>query len=127
MRLRRWTIAASLASLPFVLPHVVEDFAEGTAQRFGLSTAAGAFLLGGFLALQSLGLILVGLRRREGFRITLWVGVIWVVGAVTDHGPAIVGGGFRSGAPSVLWVLGLVATQATAALLAWQGGRRLRK
>ena len=51
-------IALSLLSLPFVLPHVIEDFAEEITHRVGLSTAGGAFLLGGYLALQALGLIL---------------------------------------------------------------------
>jgi hypothetical protein len=37
-----WTIAAVLAGLPFILPHVLEDFAEGIARRVGLSTPAAA-------------------------------------------------------------------------------------
>lgn len=48
-RLRLWIIAVSLASLFFILPHIVEDFAEGTGQGVGLSTEVGAFFLGGFL------------------------------------------------------------------------------
>lgn len=126
-RLRAWTIAVSLASLPFILPHVIEDFAEGIAQRVGLSTGAGAFLLGGFLALQCLGLVLLGQGRRAGFVLTFWIGVIWVVGALADHGPALPAGGrFRTGAASVLWVVGLIVTQATCAALAWLGWRRAR-
>ena len=123
-----WLIAVSLASLPFVVPHVVEDFAEEITRRVGLSTAGGAFLLGGFLALQSFGLVLVALGKRAGFALTFWIGLIWVAGALVDHGPALLAGGFRSGVLSVLWVVGLVVTQtASAALAAWGAwGRRGR-
>lgn len=127
-RLAAWVIAFSLFSLPFILPHVVEDFAEEIAHRVGLSTAAGAFALGMYLALQSFGLVLVALGRRIGFLLTFWLGLIWVAGAVVDHTPAIwrEGFGFRSGFFSLLWVVGLVCTQGLAAgLAAWGAwGRR---
>ena len=124
MRLHGWTIAVSLAGLPFILPHVIEDFAEGIAQRVGLSTPAGAFLLGVWLAVQMLGLVLLGCGWRPGWIIVFWMSAIWTVVAVGDHGPAIVAGGFRTGAVSVIWVVGLVATQGAAAVLAWRGWRR---
>ncbi len=126
MRLHGWTIAVSLAGLPFILPHVLEDFAEGIAQRVGLSTPAGAFLLGVWLTVQMLGLVLLGCGRRAGWRVAFWTSAIWTVVAVADHGPAIVAGGFRAGAVSVVWVAGLVATQGAAAILAWRGWRRGR-
>lgn len=119
-------IAVSLAGLPFILPHVVEDFAEGLAPRVGLSTPVAAFLLGAFLALQSLGLVLLGQDRRAGWIITFWVGVVWTAGAVVDHGPALAAGDFRSGAVSVLWVVGLVLSQTVTAALAGWGWRRSR-
>ena len=93
-RLRAGTIVASLVSFPFILPHVVEDFAEGITGRVGLPTGPGAFLLGGFLALQSLGLVLVGRGGRGGFVDTFWVAVIWVAGALVDHEPALLAGRF---------------------------------
>jgi len=127
-RLRASTIAVSLASLPFVVPHVVEDFAEGIAPRLGLSTDLLALSLGGFLALQCLGLVLLGQGRRVGFVITAAVGLVWVTGAVVDHGPALLAGRFRTGPPSVLWVVGLIATHAACTILAvWgsaQAGRQ---
>ena len=113
-------IALSLLSLPFILPHIIEDFAEEITRRVGLSTAGGAFLLGGYLALQALGLILVALGRRAGYVLTFWVGLIWAAGAILDHGASLLAGGFRCGAFSMLWVLGLILTQSTsAALAAW--------
>lgn len=116
-------IALSLASLPFILPHAVEDFAEGIAGRVGLETGPGAALLGIFLALQALGLVLLARGRRAGYAVTFLVGLVWTAGAALDHGPALVSGPFRSGAASVLWVLGLIVTQAAAAVLAWGGWR----
>lgn len=120
----RPTIAASLLSLPFLLPHVVEDFAHGIAGRVGLDTGTGAFLVGGFLGVQVLGLLLLAAGRRAGWVVTGAVGVVWVAGAVADHGPALLAGPFRTGAPSVVWVLGLVVTQGAAALLALRGWLR---
>jgi hypothetical protein len=125
-RLRRWTIAASLASLPFILAHTVEDFGEGIAQRVGLSTGVGAFLLGGYLAGQCLGLVLVGRGRPAGFRLTVWIGLIWLAGALFEHGPALVAGHFRTGVRSVLWIGGLLLTQGACVVLAWAGGRGAR-
>ena len=121
-------IALSLVSLPFILPHVIEDFAEEITRRVGLSTAGGAFLLGGYLALQALGLTLIALGRRTGFVLTFWIGLIWVAGALLIHGPLVWRGGFRGGALSLVWVVGLVVTQSlTAALAAWGAwGRRGR-
>ncbi|HYS20892.1 MAG TPA: hypothetical protein VEO73_07375 [Gemmatimonadales bacterium] len=125
-RLRAGTIVASLVSFPFILPHVVEDFAEGITGRVGLPTGPGAFLLGGFLALQSLGLVLVGRGGRGGFVVTFWVAVIWVAGALVDHGPALLAGRFRGGSTSVLWVMGLLFTQTASLALASWGWRRSR-
>jgi hypothetical protein len=121
------TVAVSLAGLPFIVPHVVEDFALGIAQRVGLSTGSLAFLVGGYLALQSFGLILLARGHRAGWIVTFWIALIWLAGAVVDHGPALLAGPFREGASSVTWALGLMATQAAVAVLAavgWlRGGR----
>ena len=117
-RVRAGAIAASLASLPFTLPHVVEDFAEGIAGRAGLSTGVAALLLGGFLALQSLALILVA--RGRGLVLVLGVALIWLAGAVVEHGGDLVGGRVRGGAASTIWIAGLMAAQAATAFhAAW--------
>jgi hypothetical protein len=119
-RVAFWVIVLSLLSLPFIVPHVVEDFAEEITRRVGLSTGAGAFLLGAYLGVQSLGLILVALGRRAGFVLTAWVGLIWVSGALLDHGSEVWGLGleYRTGAWSVLWVVGLILTQGVVTVLA---------
>src|SRR2546425_7004256 len=109
-----WTIAASLAGLPFIVPHVVEDFGEGIAQRVGLATPAAAFLLGLYLAGQMLGLVWVGRGRRAGRVVTFWASAIWTVVAVEARRPPRPGRGVRSGPPSLVWVGGRVPPPATA-------------
>ena len=126
MRLDWDTILVSLAGLPFIAPHVVEDFADGIAQRVGLSTGVGAFLLGGWLGLQSLGLILLACGRAGGWLMTFMLSLVWATVALLDHGPALMHGTFRTGLPSVIWVVGLIVTQGVAAAFAWRGWRRAR-
>jgi hypothetical protein len=113
-------VAASLLSLPFLLPHVLEDFDRGIAERAGLSTGVAAALLGAGLAVQMLGLVLVGRGLRAGLVVTSAAGIIWTMGTAWDHGPDLVRHGlaFRAGVLSALWVLGLAAGQALAALFA---------
>jgi hypothetical protein len=121
-------IALSLLSLPFILPHVVQDFAEELTRHVGRSPGGGAFLLGVYLAFQSLGLVLIASGKRAGFGLTFWIGLIWVAGALLIHGPVVWRGGFRGGGLSLVWAVGLVVTQSlTAALAAWGAwGRRGR-
>jgi hypothetical protein len=121
-------IVLSLLSLPFILPHVVQDFAEELTRHVGRSPGGGAFLLGVYLAFQSLGLVLIAWGKRAGFGLTFWIGLIWVAGALLIHGPVVWRGGFRGGGLSLVWAVGLVLTQGlTAALAAWGAwGRRGR-
>src|SRR3989442_8001388 len=88
MTRREATIFVSLAGLPFIVPHVVEDFAGGIAERVGLATGAAAFLLGGYLALQVWGIVGVGQGRQVGWVITFWASAVWTVVAVVGHRPA---------------------------------------
>ena len=121
--LSRWAagaIALSLGSLPFLLPHVLEDFERGIAQRAGLAPGAGAALLGAGLGVQFLALVLAGRGRRGGLIVVAVAGAVWTVGALWDHGPELLARAprFRGSALSALWVGGLIVTQALAALLA---------
>jgi hypothetical protein len=113
-------IGCSLAGLPFLLPHVVEDFQLGIAQRAGLSTGVAAALLGAGFAVQMLGLVLAGRGRPAGLAVTAVAGLVWALGALLDHGPELWARGldFRSSGVSSIWVLGLLASQALAAAFA---------
>ena len=119
-RLAAAATALSLASLPFLLPHVIEDFERGIAQRGGLSAGVGAALLGAGLAVQWLGLVLAGHGRGAGLVVTAVAGAVWTAGALWDHGPELSARGlaFRGSALSALWAAGLIVTQALACLLA---------
>jgi len=101
-------IALSLGSLPFLLPHVLEDFERGIAQRAGLAPGVGAALLGAGLGVQFLALVLAGRGRRGGLILVALAGA-----ELLARGPR-----FRGSALSALWVGGLIVTQALAALLA---------
>ncbi|HET7875864.1 MAG TPA: hypothetical protein VFN71_10095 [Methylomirabilota bacterium] len=113
-------ILLSLASVPFLLSHVIEDFQLGIAQRVGLSTGAGAALLGLGMAVQMLGLVLAGRGRRAGLVITAVAGAVWTAGGLWDHGPDLLaqGLGFRGSLWSTLAVGGLIVGQGLSCLLA---------
>ena len=113
-------IALSLGSLPFLLPHVLEDLESGIAQRVGLAPGVAAALLGAGLGVQFLALVLAGRGRRGGLIVIALAGAVWMVGALWDHGPELLARGprFRGSLLSALWVGGLIVTQGLAALLA---------
>src|SRR3989442_15503490 len=115
MTRREATIFVSLAGLPFIVPHVVEDFAGGIAERVGLATGAAAFLLGGYLALQVWGIVGVGQGRRVGWVITFWASAVWTVVAGVWHPPPGFARGFRGGALSRVGGPGLFPPRGAAA------------
>lgn len=122
-------IALSLSSLPFLVPHVIEDFHLGIASRVGLTPTAGATLLGAGLALQMLGLVLAARGARAGLVLTAAAGAVWAAGGLWGHGPELLARGlaFRDSALSAAAATGLVAGQALAAAFAlaalWRGVR----
>src|SRR3989442_3940918 len=122
MTRREATIFVSLAGLPFIVPHVVEDFAGGIAERVGLAIGAAASLLGGYLALQVWGIVGVGQGRRVGWVITFWASAAWTVVAALDPGPAGLAGGFRGGGLSRGGGVGVVLSPGAAPAPAWRGG-----
>src|SRR3989441_1817324 len=105
MTRREATIFVSLAGLPFIVPHVVEDFAGGIAERVGLATGAAAFLLGGYLALQLWGIVGVGQGRRVGWVITFRASAVWTVVAVVGHRAAGLARGVPGRARFTVWGL----------------------
>ena len=117
MILRAATVGVSLAGLPFIVSHVVEEFTHGVAP-------VGPALLGGFLAVQMLGLVLVGNGQRLGWVMTIAAGLVWVAGAVIGHGPELVSGRLPAGAG--VGVPGLIISQAMTVMLACLGLVRSR-
>ena len=116
-----WVSAASLFA---TLPHSVEDFANGTAARFGLAVLSAAFGLAALFAAQLLGTGLAMRGRRTGYLLLGAVGLVWVAGALLDHGSELLNPGWRSGLISVLLVWAILLTQGAILVLAGLGLRR---
>ena len=113
-------VALPLASLPFLLPHVLEDFRWGIADRVGMPADVLAALVGFALAAQMLGAALAAQGRTVGLAVVAATATVWTAGGLWDHGLplALFGLGFRGRALSAVWALGLIATQAAAAACA---------
>ena len=113
-------VALSIVSFPFLLPHVVEDFHWGIADRIGVPPDALAALVGLVLATQVFGVALAARERRTGLTLIALTGAVWTVGAIWDHGMAVLvfGFGFRGRPMSTVWVMGLTLTQALASATA---------
>ena len=119
-------IALSLLSLPFLLPHVLEDFRLGIAEGVGLSASAGTALLGVFLAVQMLGLVRAGQGRPVGLVVAALAGALWTAGSFWEHGAEFFSRGldFRGSTLSAVWVIGLTLFQAASAVAALVALRR---
>lgn len=113
-------VALPLASLPFLLPHVLEDFRWGIAERVGLPADVFASLVGFWLAAELLGAALAAQGRALGLATVAVTAAVWTAGGLWDHGLplAVFGLGFRGRPLSAVWALGLIVTQAAAAVCA---------
>ncbi len=115
---RRAALAASAVSFLGIIPHSIEDFLVGVPGDFGLSTSSAAWLLGIALTVQ-IGLLLVATSHHTGALVGVVVyGFGWVLAALVDHPEAVMPAPFRDGMSSRVWVLLIVAGQATAAVAA---------
>jgi hypothetical protein len=113
-------VALPLASLPFLLPHVVEDFHWGIAERVGLPGDILAAYVGFALAAQMAGIALAVQGRPLGLAVIAATAAVWTVGGLWDHGMALVafGLGFRGRVLSAVWAIGLIVAQGATALCA---------
>jgi hypothetical protein len=108
----------------FTIPHSIEDFTNGIAQRFGLSVLLAAVALGMAFAAQVWSTSALGWRPVLSRWLLLLIGLFWVVGALADHVPDLLNATWRSGVPSKALVVGIILSQAAVAILA---GSELRK
>lgn len=120
-RLNGWKNAVILLSLLlffFTVPHTLEDFALGEPAKAGISAPLLAFAVAGFFALQGLALFLSGRESRWGYGLHAAVGVFWAVTAGAAQLPNILApGAYRTGAISVLYVVGIVIAGVLLALV----------
>jgi len=118
----------SSVSFLFTVPHSIEDFAFGIAQRFGLGELTAGVGLGAVMAAQVWATAAVGWKPRAARWLLLVIGLFWVIGALTDHLGDLFDSTWRSGVPSKVLVLGIIVSQASVVVLAglelW--GRRRR-
>jgi hypothetical protein len=96
----------------FTIPHSIEDFTNGIAQRFGLSLLTAAVGLGIALAAQVGATAALDWRPTLARWLLLLIGLVWVIGAIADHVPDLLTASWRSGAPSKALVVGIILSQA---------------
>jgi len=108
----------------FTIPHSIEDFTNGIAQRFGLSVLVAAVALGIAFAAQVWATAALEWRPVTSRWLLLVIGIFWVVGALADHVPDLLNATWRSGVPSKILVVGIILSQAAVAIMS---GSELRK
>ena len=119
------SVPLSLLMFFFIIPHILEDFALGEPAKAGISAPLLSLVISGMIFLQALALYWLGQARRQGHMANIVVGLFWAVNAGAAQLPVIfTGAPFRSGAISVLYVLGLVIVDL---LLGISSGLALRK
>jgi hypothetical protein len=96
----------------FTIPHSIEDFTDGIAQRFGLSVLVAAVGLGIAFAVQVWSTAALDWRPTLARWLLLLIGLLWVIGALADHVPDLLNATWRSGAPSKALVVGIILSQA---------------
>jgi hypothetical protein len=102
----------SSATFLFTIPHSIEDFTNGIAHRFGLSVVVAAVSLGIAFAVQVWATAALDWKPRLARWLLLLIGVTWVIGALVDHVPDLIGATWRSGVPSKALVVGIIVGQA---------------
>lgn len=103
------SVPISLLMFFFIIPHILEDFTLGEPAKAGISAPLLSLVISGMIFLQALALYWLGQARKQGHMANIVVGLFWAVNAGAAQLPVIfTGAPFRSGAISVLYVLGLV-------------------
>jgi hypothetical protein len=108
----------SSATFLFTIPHSIEDFTNGIAQRFGLAVLTAAVGLGIAFAAQVWATAALEWRPTMARRLLLVIGLFWVIGALADHVPDLLNATWRSGVPSKALVVGIILSQALIVALA---------
>ncbi len=102
----------------FTIPHSIEDFTNGIAQRFGFSVLPAAVGLGVALAVQVWATAALDWRPTLARWLLLLLGGVWVIGALADHIPDLLNATWRSGVPSKALVVGIIVSQALVVAIA---------
>jgi hypothetical protein len=116
----------AIAFIVVSVPHVVDDFSVGEPTRFGVAVNVAVTVCISAYILQLIGAWLALKGSRWGGGIIAAVGLIWVVGALTIHGPEVWADGlaWRSGPKSIVEVTLVVVM---GALSVWYGAAASRR
>lgn len=110
MKQQRFSVTLSLLLFFFIIPHILEDFALGEPAKAGIPAPLLSFVISSIIFLQALALYWLGQIRRQGHIANIVVGLFWAFNAGLAQLPVILTGApFRSGAISILYVVGLVS------------------
>ena len=102
----------------FTIPHSIEDFTYGIAQRFGLAVLTAAVGLGVAFAAQVWATAALDWRPAQARSLLVVIGLVWVLGALADHVPDLLNAAWRTGVPSKTLVVGIILSQALVIVLA---------
>jgi hypothetical protein len=108
----------SALTFVFTIPHSIEDFTFGIAQRFGFTDLTAATGLGIAMTAQVWSTAALSSRPRLARILLLLLGLVWVIGALADHTADLFSLNWRSGVPSKALVVGIIVSQGLVALLA---------
>ena len=108
---------ASTVTFLFTIPHSIEDFTYGIAQRFGFSVLPAAVGLGLVFTAQVWATAALDWKARLSRWLLFLIGLFWVFGALGDHVPDLINVSWRSGLPSKALVVGIILSQAWVVIL----------
>lgn len=110
---RQGVIILSVLLFFFTVPHTLEDFATGEPDKAGAPVAVLALVISTLFALQAVGLFWIGQKQRRGHFVHVGIGLFWPIASGVAQLPTILSTPlYRSGALSVLYVVGLIVVGA---------------
>lgn len=116
---RQGVIVLSVLLFFFTVPHTLEDFATGEPGKAGAPVAVLSLVIAALLALQAVGLFWLGQKQRRGLFVHVGLGLFWPIAAGGAQLPTILSTPvYRTGALSVLYVVGMMVVGALLCIFA---------
>jgi len=111
LRCKHVVLVLSLLLMIMVIPHVLEDFALGEPAKNGVPELVLRGVVGGLIAVQALGLYLLGANHRLAYFTQMGVGLVWPLLAGSAQLPAILSTQpYRAGFSSAFFVIGMIVS-----------------
>lgn len=116
---RQGVIVLSVLLFFFTVPHTLEDFATGEPGKAGAPVAVLSLVIAALLALQAVGLFWLGQKQRRGLFVHVGLGLFWPIAAGGTQLATILSTPvYRTGALSVLYVVGMMVVGALLCIFA---------